>query len=124
MSLGSLASSTTITVRDFVIPARIGIYDSEHIRPQNIRVNVEMSLIESEIISDRIDDTVSYEGVVEEIRRMSLFHHELVENFAEELARFCLNDLRISAVTVWVEKTEIYPEGAVGARIHKIRPSH
>ncbi len=113
----SSANKTYVTVRDFILPARIGIYESEHLAPQNICVSISMELNDFRIPHDRIEDTVSYEGAVNEIKRLLGIHHELVETLAEHLAQYCLNDVRVSCVEVTVEKLEVFSEGRVGTRI-------
>ncbi|OIN86103.1 MAG: hypothetical protein AUJ12_07155 [Alphaproteobacteria bacterium CG1_02_46_17] len=113
----SEANKTFVTVRDFILPARIGIYESEHLAPQRICVSISMELDNFKVSHDRIEDTVSYEGIVMEIRRLADVHHELVETLAEHLAQYCLNDVRVSCVEVAIEKLDIFIEGIVGARV-------
>lgn len=110
-------NQTIVTVRDLKIPARIGIYEEEHLHPQPVLIQVNMTLADYQVPHDRIEDTVSYEGVVTEIRRLSQIHHELVEKLAEHIADYCLRDNRIHQVEVSVEKTDIFPDCNVGARI-------
>ena len=109
-----------LTVRDFILPAHIGIYPHEQDNPQPIRVNIEMAL-DGDVTEDRIEDTVSYEIVVGEIRRLAGIHHNLVEIFAKNLADFTLGEKRVRSVTVHVEKLEIFPEGSVGCKITRAR---
>lgn len=112
---------TTVYVRDFTVPALIGVYPQEKGAPQPLRVGVAMTLASAPIPSDRIEDTVSYEGVVGEIRRLAGVPHDLVEAFAQNLAAFCLADPRVQVVSVRVEKPDIFPEGVVGAEIVRSR---
>ena len=112
---------TQIIVRDFKIPAYIGIYPEEHGIKQKICVNVAMNLTHYKIQHDKIEDTVSYEGIVNEIRKQSEVHHNLVETLAEELAKFCLTDRRISSVIIQIEKIEIFNEGNVGCSITRVQ---
>ena len=112
---------TKIIVRDFVIPARIGIYPEEQISKQNIIVNVSMQLSDYIIIHDTIEDTVSYEGIVNEIRKQSEVHHNLVETLAEVLANFCLIDKRVFAVEIQIEKLTAFREGRVGCHLTRVR---
>ncbi len=108
---------TTVIVRNFELPARIGVYPSEHNAPQMIAVDIDMKLADYRIAQDNIDATVSYESVITELRRLANIHHELVETFADDVARFALHDRRVKSVTVTVRKTEIYAEGTAGVTI-------
>lgn len=112
---------TKIIVRDFKLPARIGIYPEEHQKTQNICVNVTMTLVDHRVPHDRIEDTVSYEGIVGEIRKQANIHHNLVESLAEILANFALTDPRVSTVEISVEKTDVFPEGHVGCIITRTK---
>lgn len=105
---------TKIIVRDFILPARIGIYPQEQVTPQNICVNVTMNLADHHINHDEIEDTVSYEHVINEIRVQATLHHNLVETLAEHIAQFALRDIRVTEVTVQIEKLEIFPDARVG----------
>lgn len=112
---------TTIQVRDFKVLASIGIYPHEHERQQQITVNVDMELIDPVVPHDRIDDTVSYEGMVSEIRAQAITHHNLVETLAEDLASYALKDRRIAHVRVQILKNQVYDEGSVGCDILRSR---
>ncbi len=114
-------NSTKIIVRDFILPARIGIYPEEHVKTQNICVNITMDLSVHHIDHDHIEDTVSYEHVVNEIRAQATIHHNLVETLAEHIAQFTLKDPRVCEVTVQVEKLEIYKDARVGCCITRAR---
>ena len=108
---------TRIIVRDFVVPALIGIYPHEHGVLQKMRITVDVTLSATTISTDDISATMSYEGLVREIRALGETHHELVETVAENLAAFALAHPLAESVFVRVEKLEVYPEGSVGTEI-------
>ncbi len=116
-----MQNQTKILVRDFIVPARIGIYPREHEAPQKIKVSVEVVLKDHEIKRDLIEDTMSYEGMVAAIRDLPKQHFELAETMAEHLANVALIDARTFCVTVTIEKLEVYPEGRVGTEIVRYR---
>jgi dihydroneopterin aldolase len=112
-----MSSQTVVTIRDMRIPAYVGIYKHEHGVQQDILINVDIKLVDWRIASDQIDSTVSYEPIVAEIRRLAAIHHDLVESFADCLARFCLEDKRASYVRVSVEKPEVWKDCRVGVAV-------
>lgn len=114
-------NQTKILVRDFIVPALIGIYPHEQTNMQRIKISVEATLKNYLIAHDDINDTMSYEGIVDEIRSLSKKHFNLVEILAEHLAQFTLSDPRVDAVQVRVEKLDVYPEGSVGTEIFRSR---
>lgn len=116
-----MTDTTKILVRDFIVPASIGIYAHEQHITQRIRVNVEVTLANAKIQRDDIEDTMSYEGLAEAILNLAQQHFNLVETLAEHLAQFALKDPRAHSAWVRVEKLDIYPEGVVGAEVFRSR---
>lgn len=116
-----MTNQTKIIVRDFIVPAMIGIYPQEKMAPQRIRVNMEVTLSQVKIDHDNINDTMSYEGLVAAIRALQETHYNLVETIAEHLADLALSHARAQSVCVRVEKIDIYAEGAVGTEIIRSR---
>ena len=112
-----ITRSTTILVEDFHLPALIGIYPEEQKTLQPITVTVGMLLGTSTLAHDTIEETVSYEDVVREIRRLAQVHHNLVETLAEHIARFALCDKRVVEVNVKVTKDAAFTEGKVGCTL-------
>lgn len=114
-------NQTKILVRDFVVPALIGIYEHEQTHPQRIRVSVEITLKDYKLAHDEIEDTISYEAIVQAIRDLIKRHFNLVEAIAEHLGTLALSDPRAQSVMVRVEKLDVYGEGSVGTEIIRSR---
>jgi len=113
-----------ILVRDLVLKCLIGIHAHELLAPQRVRVNVEMAVYEQAgPLSDDIANVVSYEDVIEGIKRMLAEGHiNLVETLAEKIADLCLADPRVASVRIRVEKLDVYAEAAsVGIEIERRR---
>ncbi|MBC7907723.1 MAG: dihydroneopterin aldolase [Rhodospirillaceae bacterium] len=111
-----------ILVRDLVLKCLIGIHAHELLAPQRVRVNVDMAVYEQAgPLSDDIANVVSYEDVIEGIKRMLADGHiNLVETLAEKIAELCLVDARVKSVRVRVEKLDVYAEAAsVGIEIER-----
>lgn len=113
-----------ILVRDLVLKCSIGIHAHELLAPQRVRVNVEMAVYEQAgPASDDIANVVSYEDVIEGIKRMLAEGHiNLVETLADKVAALCLTDERVDSVRVRVEKLDVYAEASsVGIEIERRR---
>ncbi|MBC7950474.1 MAG: dihydroneopterin aldolase [Rhodospirillaceae bacterium] len=111
-----------ILVRDLVLKCLIGIHAHELLAPQRVRVNVDMAVYEQAgPLSDDIANVVSYEDIIEGIKRMLADGHiNLVETLAEKIAELCLVDARVKSVRVRVEKLDVYAEAAsVGIEIER-----
>ena len=111
-----------ILVRDLVLKCLIGIHAHELLAPQRVRINVEMTVLEQAgPLSDDIANVVSYEDVIEGIKRMLAEGHiNLVETLAEKIAALCLVDPRVRSVRIRAEKLDVYAEAAsVGIEIER-----
>jgi 7,8-dihydroneopterin aldolase/epimerase/oxygenase len=112
-----------IFVRDLILPSRIGVYSHEKHGEQRVRINLELTCVEHPAINDEYQNVVCYAEVVEGIRTiLAQGHINLVETLAERIAAQCLEDHRILAAKVRVEKLDVMPEAsAVGVEIERHR---
>lgn len=98
--------SDKILIRDLLIRGIIGIHDWEREKKQDILINVEMEAdCRPAGESDDFRDAVDYRGVSKRVIALvegSEFY--LVEKLAEEIARICLEDERVTLARVRVEK--------------------
>ena len=119
MSRGRL-DSRVVVVRDLELTAKIGVYTAERQDSQLIRINLALT-VAREPIRDRLEDAVSYELVVENVKTLIASGHvNLVETLAERIADMCLEDARVETARVRVEKLHAVAEAAgVGAEVVK-----
>jgi len=118
------ASVRHMFIRDLVLEGQIGIYKYEQGKTQRVRINVDMAVREAgKARSDRLDDVVDYGVVADKIRAMVRSGHvNLVETLAERIADICLEDSRVEAVRVRVEKLDIFTDAeSVGVEIERAR---
>lgn len=110
-------------VRDFVLNCSIGVYRHERDAPQRVRLNLDLAVVDDQAgESDQIDDTVSYEHIVDQARTIVADkHYNLVETLAEALAVMCLADHRVRTARVRVEKLDVFADvAAVGVEIERV----
>lgn len=106
--------STRCFVRDLVMEALIGVYAHERLKPQRIRLNLEVDVIAEGVTGEDMAATVR--DVVGE------GHVTLIETLAERIAERCLTDARIASVKARVEKLDVFPDAAsVGVEIERAR---
>lgn len=105
----------SIFVRALTVAAEIGMHAHERGRRQPLVIDVELELAPASVIGIR--DTVNYEMIAARARAVAASGHvDLVETFAERLARSCLGDARVRRVRVRVEKPEAI-RGAAAAGV-------
>jgi len=73
------------------------------------------------VAGDDIAGVVSYEDIVFGIKRIiGAGHINLVETLAEQVAKLCLSDSRVSAARIRIEKLDVFREaGSVGVEIER-----
>ena len=111
-------------VRDLELDGHLGVRAHEQGRTQRVRINLELTVRDpAEPLADRYKDVVCYDEVVSAVRRLvAAGHVNLVETLAERIAALCLEDPRVEAARVRVEKLDVYPDAAgVGVEIERFR---
>ena len=103
-----------VFIRDLILTCLIGVHKHERKKPQRIRINLDLAVTEQSVIStDRLADVVCYEDVAERIRSIvNNGHVNLVETLAEKIASKCLEDRRIKATRVRIEKLDVFKDAA------------
>jgi len=110
-----------IFVRDLVLAVSIGIHAHEKRQRARLRVNADLLVAAPVPPNDDFAQALNYETVVAGIKAaVGAAHINLVETFADRVAMRCLEDRRVQAVRVTVEKLDIYPEAeSVGVMIER-----
>ncbi len=116
-----------VFVRDLRLDALIGVYAEEKANLQPVAVNIDLTVREGLAPNeDDLTNVVCYETVVNRVRDiLAAGHINLVETLAERIADRCLEDTRVEAARVRVEKLSPIPEAAsVGVEIERTKPRH
>ncbi len=114
-----------VFVRDLAVDARVGVHEHEKAGPQPLLISIDLTVREvPRSAPDNLAEVVCYEDVVRKIQAIcSGDHVNLIETLAERIAASCLEDGRVQAVRVRVEKTQAFEECAsVGIEIERLQP--
>ena len=121
----ALSANTTrrVFVRNLVVDAELGVYESEKGRTQRVRLNLDVMTDASRPHNDELENVLCYAELTDGMRRILASRHiNLVETIADEIAAFTLGYPQALAVTVRVEKLEaIEGTEAVGVEITRTR---
>jgi dihydroneopterin aldolase/D-erythro-7,8-dihydroneopterin triphosphate epimerase len=95
-----------ILIKDLMARCIIGVNDDERREKQDVVVNISVGAdLRAAGHSDRFEDAVDYRSMKKKVIAMvegSRFF--LIEALAERIAQICLEDGKVSEVTVCVEK--------------------
>ena len=94
-----------VFIHGLALDASVGVWPEERNRLQQIRVDVEMSVVDERPLGDEHANAVCYEDIATRIESMvNAGHINLVETLADRIADLCLDNPRVSLVRVRVEK--------------------
>jgi 7,8-dihydroneopterin aldolase/epimerase/oxygenase len=113
-----------VFLRDLVVPCRIGVFRHEQGGTQRVRINLDLLVTESDAAQrDDPSRVVRYEKVTERIRALCTEQHiKLLETLAERIAALSLEDARVKAVTVRIEKLDVFQDAeSAGVEIARER---
>ena len=118
-----------VFIRDLVLDARIGVYPEEKGGRQPVRINISFEMRDDGldhpdgIGPDDVTRVVDYDGLTKQVRALiGRAHVQLVETLAEQIASLCLNDPRVLAARVCVEKLAVFADAAsAGVEIDRSR---
>ena len=122
MSATAAHKNYRIFIRDLEMIASVGVHAHEKIKPQRIRVSIDLDVgPRAPDATDTVDTVLSYENVVKDIRAIvATGHFHLIETLAERIAAACLGHRSVRSVKVKIEKPDIFPDAAtVGIEIER-----
>lgn len=111
-----------VFVRDLELDANIGVYRREKGTLQPVRINIDLTVEETEgEVDDKLENVVDYGAVVDGVKAILAGGHlNLVETLAEKIAAHCLEDTRVKVARVRIEKLKVLPEAqSVGVEIER-----
>ncbi len=107
-----------VSVRDLILPMRIGIWSEEQGISQRVRFTVEVWVPPNAHRAGELSSVISYDFIIDGIKEILARGHVLLtETLAEEVAQHCLSDSRAAKVRVLVEKLDRIPGAALGCEI-------
>lgn len=127
LSHPQLSDCRRVYLRNFELPANIGIHEFEKNGTQRIVVNIDLfvPLGATTPQHDKIDEVLDYDFIHSTIRaRIAVGHINLQETLCDDLARVLLAHPLVRAVRVSTEKPDVYPDcDAVGVEVFHFKPA-
>jgi len=116
--------SDQIQIKDLLLRTVVGINEEERRNRQDVLINIALHTdTRAAGASDAMNDAVNYRTITKRVIKLveeSSFN--LVERMAAEIAATCLEDPRVEAVDVRVEKPgALRFARSVGVEIHRTR---
>lgn len=113
-----------VFVRELNVNAHIGIHEYEKLETQRLLISVDLTVNEGAADhNDDIKNVVCYGNIVRRVQAIcGEGHINLIETLAERIAESCLEDARVRAARIRVEKPDAVSECAsVGVEIERLR---
>lgn len=95
-----------IYIRDLHLRCIIGVFPHERKDRQDVIVNIVMECdFGAAAASDELKDTVDYKAITKKIIRMiENSEFQLIESLAQQTAQICMENQKVSQVSVTVDK--------------------
>jgi FolB domain-containing protein len=115
-----IKSKEIIFIKNYTCKAIIGYHAFERLKPQKLRINVEI-LNSSRKINDRnINSIINYEEIIKKINFFLKKKYNFLESFANDLIKNILSNKNIISVKIKIEKlTIIKNTESVGIEFYK-----
>ncbi len=113
-----------VFVRGLEVEAVVGVHEHEKVAPQRLLISIDLTTHESALgHNDTLESVVCYEDVVRAVQAICAKGHvHLIETLAEKIAARCLEDKRVHAIRISVEKPDAFAECAsVGVEIERLQ---
>ncbi len=112
-----------ITIVDLEVFYNVGVTDTERAKPQRLLISVDMDCdFTSAIVSDRVDRTINYFDVAQEILKFGERRNwKLIEKLAANLGDVLLARFKPETITVEVKKFPIPQARYVSVSITRTR---
>lgn len=115
-----------VFIRDLIIQCIVGVLENEQHIPQRVRINLNMYVQEDRLIeTHELPDVVCYDQIIQKVTRlMNERRFRLLETAGNQIAKLCLEDVRISRIRIMLEKLDVYTNaGSVGIEIWRSQPT-
>lgn len=95
-----------IHIRELTSRCIVGINPDERVNKQDVIMNITLEAdLSSACVSDNIDDTIDYKRIKQSVLAMvEESEYFLIERLAQAIAEICLQDSRVRAAHVSVDK--------------------
>jgi dihydroneopterin aldolase len=115
---------STIFLKNLVVSAKHGVYDSEKIHEQRFKIDLELevdndSAFESDDVKDTIDYAYVRQVVINTVQNNSF---DLIERLAQAICDQVLMDTRILQITISIFKLDAFESGVPGIKIIRDQP--
>ena len=101
-----MATASRISIVDLEVFYRVGVTDQEREKPQRLLLSVDMIIdISSAAISDRVEKTIDYQKVVDELLKFGEGRNwKLLERLVANIADRILSEYKPQSVIVEAKK--------------------
>lgn len=101
-----------LLVRDFVLPAQIGVYSKEYTLTQRLCFNVKVALAQATEAAEELQQIFSYDILLDVIRiEVGRGHIQLMETLAHTIINRIFFYPQISSIHLRIEKLDLEPAG-------------
>jgi len=118
-------SKEIIFIKNYICKAIIGYHSFEKLRPQKLRINVEILSGQKKVIEGNLSSVINYEEVIQKIDSFLKKKYNFLESFANDFINEIFKNKNILNIKIKIEKLDIIKNTeSVGIEFLKTRSDH
>jgi dihydroneopterin aldolase len=118
-------SNEIVFVKNLILKPIIGYHAYEKIRPQKIRLNIQILNSKKKVEDGNLRTIINYEEVVELVKKLLLRKYNFLESFAEDFFKNIFKNKYAESAVLKIEKLEVIKDvESVGIEFFKQREEY
>ncbi len=118
-------SNEIVFVKNLILKPIIGYHAYEKIRPQKIRLNIQILNSKKKVEDGNLRTIINYEEVVELVKKLLLRKYNFLESFAEDFFKNIFKNKYVESAVLKIEKLEVIKDAeSVGIEFFKQREEY
>lgn len=118
-------SNEIVFVKNLILKPIIGYHAYEKIRPQKIRLNIQILNSKKKVEDGNLRTIINYEEVIKLVKKLLLRKYNFLESFAEDFFKNIFKNKYAESAVLKIEKLEVIKEAeSVGIEFFKQREEY
>jgi len=125
LNLVKKKSNEIVFVKNLILKPIIGYHAYERIKPQRIRLNIQILNSKKRVEDGNLHTIINYEEVVTLVKKLLLQKYNFLESFADDFFKNIFKNKYVESAILKIEKLEVMKDAeSVGIEFFKQREEY